>query len=71
MDLVQDALASNASWLNSEGLPMVRALHEATQVVDSLGVDARAVLKGYDEGDPILSTALGRLCMETCIRLDH
>jgi chromosome segregation ATPase len=71
VDLVQDALVSNASWLNSEGLPMVKALHEATQVVDSLGADARAVLEGYDEGDPILSTALGRFCIETCIRLGH
>jgi hypothetical protein len=71
VDLVQDALASDASWLNSEGLPMVRALHEITQVVDSLSADARTVLEGYDEGDLILSTALGRFCMETCIHLGH
>uniref|UniRef100_A0A2N9I882 Aminotransferase-like plant mobile domain-containing protein n=1 Tax=Fagus sylvatica TaxID=28930 RepID=A0A2N9I882_FAGSY len=62
VDLVQDALASDASWLNSEGLPVVRALHEATQVVDSLGAAACTVLEGYDEGDPILSLALGRFC---------
>jgi chromosome segregation ATPase len=71
VDLVQDALASDASWLNSEGLPVVRALHEATQVVDSLGATACTVLEGYDEGDPILSTALGRFCTETCIHLGH
>ncbi len=69
--MVQDALASNASWLNSEGLSVVRALHEITRVVDSLGADARAVLEGYDEGDPILSTTLGRFCTETCIHLGH
>jgi hypothetical protein len=71
VDLVQDALESDASWLNSEGLPMVRALHQATWVVESLGVEAHTVLEEYEEGDPILSTALGRFCIETCIRLGH
>jgi hypothetical protein len=71
VDLVQDALASDASWLISEGLPLVRALHQATRVVDSLGARARAVLEEHDEGDPTLSTALGRFCMETCIRFGH
>jgi hypothetical protein len=71
MDLVQDALESDAFWLNREGLPVVRALHQATRVVDSLGARAPAVLEEHDEGDPALSTALGRFCMETCIRLGH
>uniref|UniRef100_A0A2N9EYM4 DUF7745 domain-containing protein n=1 Tax=Fagus sylvatica TaxID=28930 RepID=A0A2N9EYM4_FAGSY len=72
VDLVQDALESDAYWLNNrEGLPVVRALHQATQVVDSLGARARAILEEHDEGDPALSTALGRFCMETCIRLGH
>ena len=71
MDLVYDALESDASWLNREGLPVVRALHQASQVMDSLGTRARAVLKEHDEGDPALSTALGRFCRETCIRLGH
>ena len=69
MDLVHDALESDASWLNREGLPVVRALHQATRVVDSLGARACAVLEEHDEGDPALSTALGRFCRETCIRL--
>jgi hypothetical protein len=71
MDLVQDALESDAFWLNREGLPVVRVLHQATRVVDSLGARAPAVLEEHDEGDPALSTALGRFCMETCIRLGH
>ena len=71
VDLVQDALASDASWLISEGLPVVRALHQATRVVDSLGARAHAVLEEHDEGVPALSTALGRFCMETCICLGH
>jgi chromosome segregation ATPase len=71
VDLVQDALVSNASWLNREGFPVVMALHQATRVVDSLGARAPAVLEEHDEGDPALSTALGRFCMETCIRLGH
>jgi hypothetical protein len=71
VDLVQDALESGASWLNREGLPVVRALHQVTRVVDSLGARARAVLEEHDEGDPALSTALGRFCRETCIRLGH
>uniref|UniRef100_A0A2N9FVW6 DUF7745 domain-containing protein n=1 Tax=Fagus sylvatica TaxID=28930 RepID=A0A2N9FVW6_FAGSY len=41
------------------------------QVMDSLGARARAVLEEHDEGDPALSTALGRFCGETCIRLGH
>jgi hypothetical protein len=71
VDLVQDALESNASWLNREGFPMVTALHQVNQVMDSLGAKARAVLKEHDEGDPALSTALGRFCRETCIRFGH
>uniref|UniRef100_A0A2N9I3T8 DUF7745 domain-containing protein n=1 Tax=Fagus sylvatica TaxID=28930 RepID=A0A2N9I3T8_FAGSY len=64
---IWDALASDASWLNSEGLPVVRALHQATRVMDFLGAWARAVLEEYEEGDLILSTTLGRFCMKTCI----
>ena len=71
VDLVQVAFESNASWLNREGLPAVRALHQATRVVDSLGARACAVLGEHDEGDSALSTALGRFCMETCICLGH
>jgi hypothetical protein len=71
VDLVQDALESDSSWLNCEGLPVVRALHQATRVVDSLGARARAVLEEHDEGDPTLSTALRRFCRETCIHLGH
>jgi hypothetical protein len=67
VDLVQDALESDASWLNREGL-FGRFIR---QLVDSLGARARAVLEEHDEGDPALSTALGRFCMETCIRLGH
>uniref|UniRef100_A0A2N9FA29 Aminotransferase-like plant mobile domain-containing protein n=1 Tax=Fagus sylvatica TaxID=28930 RepID=A0A2N9FA29_FAGSY len=71
LDLVHDALESNASWLNQEGFPVVTALHQINQVMDSLGARARAVLEEHDEGDPALSTALGRFCRETCIRLGH
>ena len=71
VDLVQDALESDASWLSREGLSTVRALHEITEVVDSLGARARAILEEHDKGDPALSTALGRFCKETCIRLGH
>uniref|UniRef100_A0A2N9GKD1 Uncharacterized protein n=1 Tax=Fagus sylvatica TaxID=28930 RepID=A0A2N9GKD1_FAGSY len=52
-----------------EGFPVVTALHQINQVMDSLGARARAVLEEHDEGDPALSTALGRFCRETCIRL--
>uniref|UniRef100_A0A2N9HS73 DUF7745 domain-containing protein n=1 Tax=Fagus sylvatica TaxID=28930 RepID=A0A2N9HS73_FAGSY len=69
LDLVHDALESNASWLNQEGFPVVTALHQINQVMDSLGARARAVLEEHDEGNPALSTALGRFCRETCIRL--
>uniref|UniRef100_A0A2N9FK11 Uncharacterized protein n=1 Tax=Fagus sylvatica TaxID=28930 RepID=A0A2N9FK11_FAGSY len=62
LDLVHDALESNASWLNQEGFPVVTALHQINQVMDSLGARARAVLEEHDEGDPALSTALGRFC---------
>jgi hypothetical protein len=68
---VQDALESDASWLNHKGLPVVRALHQATRVVDSLGARACTVLEEHDEGDPALSTALERFYRETCIRLGH
>jgi chromosome segregation ATPase len=71
VDFVHDALESNASWLNQEGFPVVTALHQVNQVMDSLGARARAVLEEHDEGDPALSTALGRFCRETCIRLGH
>uniref|UniRef100_A0A2N9I3P9 DUF7745 domain-containing protein n=1 Tax=Fagus sylvatica TaxID=28930 RepID=A0A2N9I3P9_FAGSY len=71
LDLVHDALESNASWLNQEGFPVVTALHQISQVMDSLGTRARAVWEEHDEGDPALSTALGRFCRETCIRLGH
>ena len=71
VDLVQDALEFNASWLNREGFPVVTALHQVNQVMDSLGARARTVLEEHDEGDPALSTALGRFCRETCIRLGH
>uniref|UniRef100_A0A2N9FHZ8 Uncharacterized protein n=1 Tax=Fagus sylvatica TaxID=28930 RepID=A0A2N9FHZ8_FAGSY len=47
------------------------ALHQINQVMDSLGARARAVWEEHDEGDPALSTALGRFCRETCIRLGH
>uniref|UniRef100_A0A2N9HG54 Aminotransferase-like plant mobile domain-containing protein n=1 Tax=Fagus sylvatica TaxID=28930 RepID=A0A2N9HG54_FAGSY len=71
LDLVHDALESNASWLNQEGFPVVTSLHQINQVMDSLGTRARAVWEEHDEGDPALSTALGRFCRETCIRLGH
>jgi hypothetical protein len=71
LDLVHDALESNASWLNQEGFPVVTALHQINQVMDSLGTRARAVWEEHDEGDPALSTALGRFCREACIRLGH
>uniref|UniRef100_A0A2N9FX93 Uncharacterized protein n=1 Tax=Fagus sylvatica TaxID=28930 RepID=A0A2N9FX93_FAGSY len=53
------------------GFPVVTALHQVNQVMDSLGARARAVLQEHDEGDPALYTALGRFCRETCIRLGH
>ena len=71
LDLVHDALESNASWLNQEGFPVVTALHQINQVMDSLGTRARAVLEEHDEGDPALSIALGRFCRETYIRLGY
>ena len=71
LDLVHDALDFDASWLSREGFSMVTALHQVNQVMDSLGAKARAVLEEHDEGDPALSTALGRFCRETCIRLGH
>jgi hypothetical protein len=71
LDLVHDALESNASWLNQEGFPVVTSLHQINQVMDSLGTRACAVWEEHDEGDPALSTALGRFCRETCIRLGH
>uniref|UniRef100_A0A2N9GUI9 DUF7745 domain-containing protein n=1 Tax=Fagus sylvatica TaxID=28930 RepID=A0A2N9GUI9_FAGSY len=51
--------------------PVVTSLHQINQVMDSLGTRARAVWEEHDEGDPALSTALGRFCRETCIRLGH
>uniref|UniRef100_A0A2N9ET41 Uncharacterized protein n=1 Tax=Fagus sylvatica TaxID=28930 RepID=A0A2N9ET41_FAGSY len=43
----------------------------AMRVQISVLPGARAVLEEHDEGDPALSTALGRFCRETCIRLGH
>uniref|UniRef100_A0A2N9I307 DUF7745 domain-containing protein n=1 Tax=Fagus sylvatica TaxID=28930 RepID=A0A2N9I307_FAGSY len=54
LDLVHDALESNASWLNQEGFPVVTSLHQINQVMDSLGARARAVWEEHDEGDPAL-----------------
>uniref|UniRef100_A0A2N9FVU9 DUF7745 domain-containing protein n=1 Tax=Fagus sylvatica TaxID=28930 RepID=A0A2N9FVU9_FAGSY len=54
-DHLKQALADAQEQLETE------ALHEITRVVDSLGADARTVLEGYDEGDPILSTVLGEI----------
>ena len=71
LDLVDDALDSDASWLSREGFPVVTGLHQINQVMDSLGARAHAVLEEHDEGDPALSTALGRFCRKTCIRLGH
>ena len=71
VDLVQDALESDISWLSREDFPVVSALHQVNQVMDSLGARARVVLEEHDEGDSALSTALGRFCRETCIRLGH
>ena len=31
VDLVHDALESNASWLNQEGFPVVTALYQVTR----------------------------------------
>jgi hypothetical protein len=50
LDLVHDALESNASWLNQEGFPVVISLHQINQVMDSLGARARAVWEEHDEG---------------------
>ena len=50
---------------------MVTAFHQVNQVMDSLGARAHVVLEEHDEGDPALSTALGRFCRETYIRLGH
>uniref|UniRef100_A0A2N9HJX0 DUF7745 domain-containing protein n=1 Tax=Fagus sylvatica TaxID=28930 RepID=A0A2N9HJX0_FAGSY len=61
LDLVHDALESNASWLNQEGFPVVTSLHQINQVMDSLGARARAVWEEHDEGDPALSTAFGEI----------
>ena len=69
VDLVQDALESDAFWLNREGFPVVIALHQVNQVMDSLGARAHAILEEHDEGDPTLSNALERFCRETCVRL--
>uniref|UniRef100_A0A2N9H0D2 DUF7745 domain-containing protein n=1 Tax=Fagus sylvatica TaxID=28930 RepID=A0A2N9H0D2_FAGSY len=61
LDLVHDALESNASWLNQEGFPVVTSLHQINQVMDSLGARARAVWEEHDEGDPALSYCLGEI----------
>jgi hypothetical protein len=50
LDLVHDALESNASWLNQEGFPVVTSLHQINQVMDSLGTRARAVWEEHDGG---------------------
>uniref|UniRef100_A0A2N9HNC5 DUF7745 domain-containing protein n=1 Tax=Fagus sylvatica TaxID=28930 RepID=A0A2N9HNC5_FAGSY len=46
LDLVHDALESNASWLNQEGFPVVTALHQINQVMDSLGCQGSRCLGG-------------------------
>uniref|UniRef100_A0A2N9GSL4 DUF7745 domain-containing protein n=1 Tax=Fagus sylvatica TaxID=28930 RepID=A0A2N9GSL4_FAGSY len=46
LDLVHDALESNASWLNQEGFPVVTALHQINQVMDSLGARSSRRLGG-------------------------
>ena len=71
VDLVHDALDFDASWHSREGFPVVTALHQVNQVMDSLGARAHAVLEEHDEGDLALSIALGRFCRETYIRLGY
>uniref|UniRef100_A0A2N9FY72 Aminotransferase-like plant mobile domain-containing protein n=1 Tax=Fagus sylvatica TaxID=28930 RepID=A0A2N9FY72_FAGSY len=52
-------------------LTSARTSMGAMRVPDQRSPGARAVLEEHDEGDPALSTALGRFCRETCIRLGH
>uniref|UniRef100_A0A2N9GGZ6 DUF7745 domain-containing protein n=1 Tax=Fagus sylvatica TaxID=28930 RepID=A0A2N9GGZ6_FAGSY len=73
LDASEEALTSARTSMGvmREGFPVVTSLHQINQVMDSLGARARAVWEEHDEGDPALSTALGRFCRETCIRLGH
>uniref|UniRef100_A0A2N9IMC4 Aminotransferase-like plant mobile domain-containing protein n=1 Tax=Fagus sylvatica TaxID=28930 RepID=A0A2N9IMC4_FAGSY len=72
-ELMEETLTETQGQLrlSRKGFPVVTALHQINQVMDSLGARARAVWEEHDEGDPALSTALGRFCRETCIRLGH
>uniref|UniRef100_A0A2N9IUG9 DUF7745 domain-containing protein n=1 Tax=Fagus sylvatica TaxID=28930 RepID=A0A2N9IUG9_FAGSY len=70
--LVHDALESECFLAQPGGFPCGHSSSSRLiQVMDSLGARARAVWEEHDEGDPALSTALGRFCRETCIRLGH
>uniref|UniRef100_A0A2N9GYN6 DUF7745 domain-containing protein n=1 Tax=Fagus sylvatica TaxID=28930 RepID=A0A2N9GYN6_FAGSY len=72
LDLVHDALESNASWLNQEGFPVVTALHQI-QPGDGffgyleLAPSGRSMMRGIRP----FPLPLGRFCRETCIRLGH
>uniref|UniRef100_A0A2N9H3E8 DUF7745 domain-containing protein n=1 Tax=Fagus sylvatica TaxID=28930 RepID=A0A2N9H3E8_FAGSY len=46
LDLVHDALESDASWLNQEGFPVVTALHQVNQVMDFFGCQSSSRLGG-------------------------
>uniref|UniRef100_A0A2N9G8X1 Aminotransferase-like plant mobile domain-containing protein n=1 Tax=Fagus sylvatica TaxID=28930 RepID=A0A2N9G8X1_FAGSY len=46
LDLVHDALESNASWLNQEGFPVVTALHQINQVMELFGCPGSRHLGG-------------------------
>uniref|UniRef100_A0A2N9GIF6 DUF7745 domain-containing protein n=1 Tax=Fagus sylvatica TaxID=28930 RepID=A0A2N9GIF6_FAGSY len=71
LDASEEALTSARTSMGAMRvqISVLQALHQINQVMDSLGARARAVLEEHDEGDPALSTALGRFCRETCIRL--
>uniref|UniRef100_A0A2N9FU31 Aminotransferase-like plant mobile domain-containing protein n=1 Tax=Fagus sylvatica TaxID=28930 RepID=A0A2N9FU31_FAGSY len=73
LDASEEALTSARTSMGAMRvqISVLQALHQINQVMDSLGARARAVLEEHDEGDPALSTALGRFCRETCIRLGH
>uniref|UniRef100_A0A2N9IC35 DUF7745 domain-containing protein n=1 Tax=Fagus sylvatica TaxID=28930 RepID=A0A2N9IC35_FAGSY len=63
LDASEEALTSARTSMGAmrEGFPVVTALHQINQVMDSLGARARAVLEEHDEGDPALSTAFGEI----------
>uniref|UniRef100_A0A2N9H4M1 DUF7745 domain-containing protein n=1 Tax=Fagus sylvatica TaxID=28930 RepID=A0A2N9H4M1_FAGSY len=72
LDLVHDALESNASWLNQEGFPCGHSSSPDQSGDGFFGCqELEPSWEEHDEGDPALSTALGRFCRETCIRLGH